>query len=155
MAKEKFETLEEALEYIKSVNSDLKDEKEARKAAEAKLATEIADKNTLDIKAKSLQARLDQSEENCKELGKELSIEKETSAEALRQMAEMGGKLDLLEKNRGNNNLIVSVNGKSYELIGLNFRTKKGRLTAEQLSKDEELLTEMVEKKSGALIAID
>lgn len=145
MSKKKFDTVEEAVAHYEALAVEA--EKAHKKLGESaeKAAREMA----------ALVEKLKAAESRITELEEDLEAEKETSAEALEQMAEMGKKLNVLEKHKGSDCEIVTIAGQEYKLIGKKFRTRKGRLTAEELAKDPELLEEMLEKKSGSLVLAD
>lgn len=166
MGKKKFETVDEAVSHYEALLSEAdkayKELSESTAATEniVALTSEIDDlkaklKTAGEDASKAVKAKLQTAEDRITELEEDLEAERETSAEALEQMAEMGKKLNLLEKHKGSDCEIVTIAGQEYKLIGKNFRTRKGRLTAEELAKDPELLEEMLEKKSGSLVLAD
>ena len=76
------------------------------------------------------------------------AVEDEKSfAEANQTIADLGKQLDVQAKSPGSI-LLVSHKGKNYKIIGNNFITSKGKLDAEALSKDKELIATMVENGS-------
>jgi|GEM_PF-2031519 len=163
MVKKKFDTVEEAVAHYEALLAEANEaykklSESAEKAAKeiVRLVSEIDDlkaklKTAGDDATKAVKAKLQAAEDRLAELEEDLEAEKTTSAEALEQMAEMGTKLSLLEKHKGSDCEFVTIAGREYKLIGKNFRTRKGRLSAEELAKDAELLEEMLEKKSGSL----
>lgn len=163
MSKKKFDTVEEAVAHYESLLAEAEEANRKLKESEqkavndgVKLASEIDDlkaklKTAGEDATKAVKAKLQAAEDRIAELEEDLDAERTTSAEALEQMAEMGTKLSLLEKHKGSDCEFVTIAGQEYKLIGKFFRTRKGRLSAEELAKDSELLEEMLEKKSGSL----
>lgn len=163
MSKKKFITVDEAVAHYEPLLAESNEaykklSESAEKAAQeiVRLMSEIDDlkaklKTAGEDATKAVKAKLQATEDRISELEEDLDAEKSTSAEALEQMAEMGTKLSLLEKHKGSDCEFVTIAGNEYKLIGKFFRTRKGRLSAEELAKDPELLEEMLEKKSGSL----
>jgi hypothetical protein len=79
-----------------------------------------------------------------------------TVTASLEQVAELGKRLDVLEKNKAGGAVIATVDGKDYKIIGNRFLIKGNAepVTAEQLSQNEDQLRLMVSKGSGALILV-
>jgi transcription elongation GreA/GreB family factor len=163
MGKKKFDTVDGAVAHYEALLDEANEaykklSESAEKAAKeiVRLVSEIDDlkaklKTAGDDATKAVKAKLQAAEDRLAELEEDLEAEKTTAAEALEQMAEMGTKLSLLEKHKGSDCEFVTIAGQEYKLIGKFFRTRKGRLSVEELAKDPELLEEMLEKKSGSL----
>jgi len=126
MADKKFESLEEAIAYIKEQNEKLTSANASKKAAED--ALKIANEELENAKA-----------------------ENQSSIEII---AELGKKLHILENNKEENTTIVELDGKHYKLLGNRFIVKGEELNAEQLSKNTAELERMVKIKSGSLVEI-
>lgn len=163
MGKKKFDTVDEAVAHYEALLAEANEaykklSESAEKAAQeiVRLVSEVDDLKTKLMTAgedatKAVKAKLQAAEDRLTELEEELESERAAASEALEEMAAMGAKLNLLEKHKGSDCEFVTIAGQEYKLIGKNFRTRKGRLTAEELAKDPELLEEMLEKKSGSL----
>lgn len=74
---------------------------------------------------------------------------------ALAEVATLSEKLDLQEKHGGNGGTIVTIEKKSYKLIGNRFITSAGEVNAEEASKDKKFLAKLLEIGSGALVPLD
>ena len=149
--KENFEDLAEANEYIKQVNGAYTAEVAESKSAndKAKLLEKDLSKSQGDLK--NANALIEAGKGNADKVEK---LEKSLD-EALSMVEDLGTKVSLLEKNRGDNSLIVIIDGKNYRLLGDRFITKKGELNADQLSKDSEELNRMIAIGSGSLIPVE
>lgn len=124
---EKFTDLDKANAYVTEINEAFK--------------KEASEKNAELEKSQALQVALDKSN-------------KET-ATALEEVGALAAKLDLQEKHGGDGCPIVTINKKSYKLLGNRFFYGGGEKNAEELSKDETELKRMLKIGSGSLVAID
>ena len=75
-------------------------------------------------------------------------------AKANETIADLGAQLDLQAKATGSDTLVKS-GTKTYKIIGNKFLTRKGELNAIDLSKDKELVAEMIKNGSGAIVTTD
>lgn len=167
-----FKDLAEAIEYITQINEAYLAESAEKGALKSELATiksslvtaqtelskstgELSIANTelnnANLTIANLKEEVAAGAENTA-----LVVELQTSLnESLNEVAELGTKIGLLEKNRGDKSLIVVVKGKSYKLLGNRFITKNGEVNAEELSKDKPELERMLKISSGSLILVD
>lgn len=74
----------------------------------------------------------------------------EDLAEANETIAELGKRLSLRENNP-DAGVLVTVDGKDYQIIGKKFITLKGEMTAKQVAEDEEILKHFISSGSGAI----
>lgn len=146
-----FEDLASANEYISQLNelyakSQLDIEATTKKHSTAEAAL-IAANNKITELNKLVEAGKSNAD---------LVIELQTTLDqTLAEIGELGNKINLLEKNRGDSSLIVLIKGKSYKLLGNRFITKDGELNAEDLSKNTAELQRMLKIGSGALIPVE
>jgi len=126
MADKKFESLEEAIAYIKEQNEKLTSANASKKAAED--ALKIANEELENAKA-----------------------ENQSSIEII---AELGKKLHILENNKEENTTIVELDGQHYKILGNRFIVKGEEFNAEQLSKNTDELKRMLKIRSEALIVV-
>jgi septal ring factor EnvC (AmiA/AmiB activator) len=75
--------------------------------------------------------------------------------DANQTIRELGERLSLREENPDVSGLIVTVDKKDYQIIGNRFNyPNHGELTAKQLSEKPELLKEMIQKGSAAIVLL-
>lgn len=133
-----------------------KDEK-ALKAAHKQIILSVTEQEAahtenLELIAK-LNADLEVAKNALNEKEEALAKSEESLGKANQTIEELGSQLALKASQKGNA-VIVSHNKKQFEIIGDNFFTRKGKLNALELSKDKELIAEMIEKQSGAIVEV-
>lgn len=75
---------------------------------------------------------------------------------AIEEMGALSAKLDVQERNQNSDGKVVEVQGQHFILLGDNISVKKNGervvMTADEISKDSEVLDWMLSIKSGALV---
>lgn len=111
-----------------------------------------------DVKAEEAKA----SNDKVKLIENDLAVSKaetetanENAEKALAEVKVLSEKLDLQEKHGGNGGNIVTIEKKSYKLIGNRFITSAGEVNAEEASKDKKFLAKLLQIGSGALVPLD
>ena len=113
---------------------------ETKNTAEATELAKLREENA------TLKEKLAASEKSNTEAQKDLK-------ESLKTVGELSEQLELREQNNDGSR-IVKVGNKSYKLLGKVFVTKAGRITADELVKDQAELKRMVKIKSGSLVEV-
>lgn len=86
----------------------------------------------------------------------ELNVELDTAQterdEAIKEMGDLSEKLDMQEKVKSHDGILVTIREEHFLLIGRKFIYGGAEHTADELAKDSEQLEKMLDKRSGSLI---
>ena len=167
-----FDDLAKANEYITKINAAynaaideagaLKDKLELIKVdlsnAKSDLATALANLKITDDRCSATDLALVKANEIIADLRDQVESSadlQESLEEALKEVAELGTKISILENHRGETDLIFPFQGRTAKLLGNRFIYAGEELNAEQASKNEAFLERMLKVKSEALVFLD
>lgn len=141
-----FTDLDKANAYVTEINAAYDAQAEEAKASNDKV--KLIEKDLAVSKGETETANA-----NTEKALAEVEKANKSTEDALAEVETLSAKLDLQEKHKGDN--IVTINKKSYKLIGTRFITSAGETNAEEAAKDKKFLAHLLEIGSGALVALD